>query len=152
MNRSRGITFVALDRTRALTEQGPYDVILHKVDFQAGSIQVWSFSCLGDRFYLRRILAMIRACLYFRPESLAIFSGDERLVMERKPESYSVRPVLSTFETLSMSLHLSLVLQISLDNLPRMSPCPRMFIFIFTLSRREAGLVGGTAWSMAICC
>ncbi|KAG0620929.1 hypothetical protein M758_4G255600 [Ceratodon purpureus] len=29
--RSRGITFVALDRNRALTEQGPYDVILHKL-------------------------------------------------------------------------------------------------------------------------
>lgn len=28
--RSKGITFVALDRSRALTEQGPYDVILHK--------------------------------------------------------------------------------------------------------------------------
>jgi hypothetical protein len=31
VNRSKGITFVALDRSRALTEQGPYDAILHKV-------------------------------------------------------------------------------------------------------------------------
>jgi hypothetical protein len=37
-------------------------------------------------------------------------------------------------------------------NLEKMSPCPRVFSFIFTLSRREAVLVGGTAWRMAICC
>lgn len=35
---------MALDRNRALTEQGPYDVILHKVDFHAGSIEVWSLN------------------------------------------------------------------------------------------------------------
>jgi hypothetical protein len=50
VNRSRGISFVALDRNRALTEQGPFDVILHKVDFHAGSIQVWSVSCLEYHF------------------------------------------------------------------------------------------------------
>lgn len=104
MNRSRGITFVALDRSRSLTEQGPYDAILHKV----------YLSCMVPlkTVFLFWSVSPVMFSSIFRSESL--FSRYDHTKFSKK-YPFLITFIRCTFKTLSMSLYSSLTLQTPLD-------------------------------------
>lgn len=65
---------MALDRNRALIDQGPFDVILHKVDFLRGSHRnlVSHLPC-ALLFYLCRMLVFFH--VFFCLESFLLLSS-----------------------------------------------------------------------------
>ncbi|KAL3621061.1 hypothetical protein CASFOL_035973 [Castilleja foliolosa] len=76
--RSKGIEFIPIDLERPLSEQGPYNIILHKgvtVDVKAKSYQAFSPSLLGSNLhkhgYSENYLCPTRMCRYrIRKQSL----------------------------------------------------------------------------------
>jgi hypothetical protein len=54
VDRTKGITLVAIDRSKVLADQGPFDIILHKVNIFLWALQIHSgtdfFVCVNANY------------------------------------------------------------------------------------------------------